>query len=79
MIKGSVTGSLVFREIIVCYYEKGGIVYAYNFIGNTGCNFVTWVIWNTRPSGWVSDISGRCNTDSRAYISYSADHQKDWV
>lgn len=54
-------------------------MYACNFIGNTGCNFVTWVIWNTRPSGWVSDISGRCNTDSRAYISYSADHQKDWV
>lgn len=57
MIKGSVTGSLVFREIIDYYYEKGGIVHACNFIGNAGCNFVTWGIWSTRLSGRISDIS----------------------
>ena len=79
MIERSVTGSLVFREIIDCYYEKGGIVHACNFIGNASCNFVTRGVWNARPSGWVPDISGRCNTDSCNYISYSADHQKDWV
>lgn len=54
-------------------------MYAYNFIGNAGCNFVTLGIWSTRLSGRVSDISGRCNTDSCDYISYGADHQKDWV
>lgn len=49
-------------------------MYACNFIGNASCNFVTRGVWNARPSGWVSDISGRCNTGISAYIGYSADH-----